>query len=77
LDSVIEGQQRQHSRKPDRARTNIERYHPDAFKLELFARETRPDWDAWGLEAGLLDQGAVMTRRWASGRVTDHGPVRS
>ena len=58
-DSVIEGQQRQHSHKPDRACEIIERYHPDVLKLEMFARETRAGWDSWGIEVGLLDRGAV------------------
>lgn len=68
MDSVIEGQLRQHSRKPDRAAEIIEAYHPDALKLELFTRETRPGWNPWGDQAGLLDHGPVMTRRWPSGR---------
>jgi N6-adenosine-specific RNA methylase IME4 len=65
-DSVIVGQQREHSRKPDRAVEIIERYHPGATKLELFARETRPGWDAWGDQVGLFDGGPVPTRRWPS-----------
>lgn len=65
-DSVIEGQQRQHSQKPDQAVEIIEAYHPDALKLELFARTSRPGWDAWGSEVGLLDNGPVETRRWPS-----------
>ena len=63
---MIEGQQREHSRKPDRAIEIIERYHPDALKLEMFARERRPGWDAWGDQVGLFDNGTVPTRRWAS-----------
>jgi N6-adenosine-specific RNA methylase IME4 len=57
LDSVIVGQQREHSRKPDRAVEIIECYHPVVAKLELFARETRPGWDAWG------EPGWVVRRR--------------
>jgi N6-adenosine-specific RNA methylase IME4 len=41
-DSVIEGGQRQYARKPDAARAVIDRYHPDARRLELFARESAP-----------------------------------
>ena len=37
-----------------------------ALKLEMFTRETRPGWDAWGDQTGLFDRGAVKTRRWAS-----------
>jgi N6-adenosine-specific RNA methylase IME4 len=66
-DSVIEGGQRQYARKPDAARAIIDRYHPGAHRLELFARESAPGWDAWGDEAGLLDRGPVSTRRRPSG----------
>ena len=62
VDSVIEGQQRAHSQKPDRARTIIEEYHPDVPRLEMFARERAAGWDAWGLEA---DTG-IGRRRWKS-----------
>jgi N6-adenosine-specific RNA methylase IME4 len=50
VDSVIEGQQREHSRKPDRAREIIEAYHPACRRLELFARQDRPGWHVWGDE---------------------------
>jgi len=67
VDSVIEGQQREHSRKPDRAVEIIELYHPDCARLEMFARETRPGWDSWGAEAGVLDDGgSAPARRWGS-----------
>jgi hypothetical protein len=65
-ESVIDGQQRGHSHKPDLAAEIIEWYHCDAAKLELFARETRPGWDAWGDQVGLFDDGPVPTRRWPS-----------
>jgi N6-adenosine-specific RNA methylase IME4 len=65
-DSVINGQQRKHSCKPDRAVEIIESYHPSVPKLEMFARETRPGFDAWGDQIGLFDAGPVQTRRWAS-----------
>jgi N6-adenosine-specific RNA methylase IME4 len=53
---------REHSRKPDVIRTRIERL-VDGPYLELFARETRPGWDAWGAQVGLFDAGRVKTRR--------------
>ena len=56
---------REHSRKPDVIRERIERLVEGPY-LELFARETRPGWDAWGAEAGLFDAGRVQTRRRAS-----------
>jgi len=51
-DSVIEGQQREHSRKPDRLHEMVDAV-PDwrgLRKLEMFAREQRPGWTAWGNE---------------------------
>lgn len=41
---------REHSRKPAEAYARIERYC-DGPRVELFARERRPGWDAWGNEA--------------------------
>ena len=52
-DSVIEADRRRHSQKPDQVYALIERAHPQASKLELFARGTpRPGWTTWGNEAG-------------------------
>ncbi len=43
---------REHSRKPDEMRTMIEHVSgtADRPKIELFARERVPGWDAWGDE---------------------------
>lgn len=41
---------REHSRKPDRIRSDIERMYPGKRYLELFARTAAPGWDAWGNE---------------------------
>ena len=71
-DSVIEGQQRAHSQKPDRAREIIGQYHPDAIKLEMFARQRASGWDAWGLEA---DSG-VGQRRWRSNCAPQQSPLQ-
>jgi N6-adenosine-specific RNA methylase IME4 len=56
---------REHSRKPERAYGRIERLLPGPY-LELFARQSRPGWDGWGMQAGLFDEGPVATRRRAS-----------
>lgn len=40
---------REHSRKPDEARSRIERYCDGPY-LELFARDQRPGWTSWGNE---------------------------
>lgn len=41
-----------HSEKPHRFREIIERYFPGVARIELFARERRAGWDAWGNQAG-------------------------
>lgn len=45
---------RQHSRKPDEVPARIERYCAGPY-LELFARERRAGWDAWGNEVGKFN----------------------
>lgn len=42
---------REHSRKPDEIHQRIERLVAGPY-LELFARQQRPGWDAWGNEVG-------------------------
>ena len=61
-DSVIEGQQRQHSRKPDRLHEMIAAVEPWAglAKLEMFARESRDGWTTWGNETTKFDPRAPM-----------------
>lgn len=49
---VVMAPRRDHSRKPDEVAARIERLYPDARRLELFARTTRPGWEAWGDETG-------------------------
>ena len=39
-----------HSKKPDVAIEMIERFYPNTNKIELFAREKRDGWDAFGNE---------------------------
>ena len=48
---VLEPKQRVHSRKPSIFRDLIVELLGDRSRLELFAREAWPGWDAWGLEA--------------------------
>ena len=48
--SVITAPRREHSRKPDEVYALIERMYPELPKIELFARQTRPGWAAWGNE---------------------------
>src|SRR5262249_15656767 len=49
--SVIQAPKREHSRKPDKLYAIIERAYPELPKIELFARNARPGWTAWGDEA--------------------------
>jgi N6-adenosine-specific RNA methylase IME4 len=49
--SVIQAPAREHSRKPDEAYELIERMYPELPKIELFARDKREGWAAWGNEA--------------------------
>tara|TARA_R100000365_G_C2742892_1_gene71582 strand:- start:1309 stop:2175 length:867 start_codon:yes stop_codon:yes gene_type:complete len=53
---VVDGPLREHSRKPDEAYETAERMFPRALRfLDLFSRQSRPGWDAWGFEAGKFD----------------------
>lgn len=57
-DSVIQGQQRQHSRKPDALHDMIERveqWKDRTARLEMFARASRPGWTAWGDQTTKFD----------------------
>ncbi len=48
--SVIRERRTKHSKKPVRAYEIIESMYPDKSRIELFARNLRPGWDAWGNE---------------------------
>lgn len=49
-----------HSKKPECAYKMLEALFPSARKLELFARNNRPGWDAWGNQVGLLDESLYL-----------------
>lgn len=57
--SLIMGQVREHSRKPDEGYEAAEKLMPDARRADIFARESRPGWEAWGHEASKFDQVAL------------------
>jgi N6-adenosine-specific RNA methylase IME4 len=48
VDQVIHAPVREHSRKPDEMYARIERLFGDVPRIELFAREQRSGWSAWG-----------------------------
>jgi N6-adenosine-specific RNA methylase IME4 len=52
---------REHSCKPDEIFARIERLARGPY-LEMFARESRRGWDAWGNQPALFDAGSVETR---------------
>lgn len=73
---LVVSPRRQHSRKPDEVYGRIQQLAEGPY-LEMFSRQTRTGWDAWGSEYGLFDHGDVETRRHSSdltGRsITDAG----
>lgn len=57
--TVIEGPVREHSRKPDEAYAAAEQLVPQSVRrADLFSRQARPGWDAWGNEAGKFGAAA-------------------
>jgi N6-adenosine-specific RNA methylase IME4 len=48
---------REHSRKPDRVRADIEAMFDGPY-VELFARSQRPGWDSWGNETQKFEEAA-------------------
>lgn len=53
--NIIVGKAREHSRKPEEAFEAAERLMPNARRVELFSRQSRPGWSAWGFETGKFD----------------------
>lgn len=51
---TVEGPVREHSQKPDEAFAACEALMPEARRIEVFSRTTRPGWSAWGNEVGKL-----------------------
>lgn len=50
VDQVIVSPVEQHSKKPDMIRERIVSLMGDLPRVELFARQRVPGWDAWGNE---------------------------
>ncbi|MGY2052943.1 MT-A70 family methyltransferase [Methylobacterium sp. JK268] len=55
IPNIIRGGAREHSRKPEQAFAIAERLVPDAYRCELFSRQSRAGWATWGAESGLFD----------------------
>lgn len=57
--TVIDAERREHSRKPDEQYAYCERLARHAVNfVELFARQRRPGWDAWGNQADMFEVAA-------------------
>lgn len=56
--NLIAAPVREHSRKPDEMRSNLERLFQGPY-CELFARETAAGWESWGDEIGKFEQEAA------------------
>lgn len=62
--TVIEGLLREHSRKPDELYEEMERLAGPVRRIDVFSREDRPGWDAFGNQTGLFN-GATHERTTA------------
>jgi N6-adenosine-specific RNA methylase IME4/ParB-like chromosome segregation protein Spo0J len=49
--SIVQAPKREHSQKPDEVYDIIERMYPELPRIELFARNARKGWSAWGNQA--------------------------
>jgi N6-adenosine-specific RNA methylase IME4 len=59
--NLIEALAREHSRKPDEQYGLMERLAGEGARIELFARQRMPGWQAWGNEVGKFDIEATAT----------------
>lgn len=50
IKSVVEGENKKHSQKPEIFYDIIEKMYPEKKYIELFARNTRKGWSSWGNE---------------------------
>ncbi len=53
--NLILAPRREHSRKPDEIYRDIERIFPGGPYIDIFARQRRPGWDAFGLDADQFE----------------------
>jgi N6-adenosine-specific RNA methylase IME4 len=53
--NVIESPRRQHSRKPDEAYRAAEKLFGPARRADLFSRQERRGWQAWGRESAMFE----------------------
>ena len=53
---IVSELRREHSRKPDLVRTNIDKMFPTQKKLEMFTRQTVSGWDPFGNEINKFNK---------------------
>jgi N6-adenosine-specific RNA methylase IME4 len=53
--SIFEGIAREHSRKPDEFYELVAKHTPNAFRADLFSRQTREGFAAWGDQCGKFN----------------------
>jgi len=58
--SIFREKKREHSRKPEIVRSYLEKAHPEARKLELFSRDGKVGWEAWGKEVTEHPQNTLL-----------------
>ena len=75
IPQLIVAPRREHSRKPDEARTRIERLVCGLY-VELFARERAPGWDAFGDELDFFDTPKFSTAMPTASALTRADPDR-
>lgn len=66
--NMIETRKREHSRKPDEQYEFIESCSPGPY-LEMFARQQRPGWEAWGNESDVEEVRGKVHRGYAGGAI--------
>lgn len=59
--SIIKGKRTTHSKKPPITHTYIEKMYPDGRYLEMFARNRRFKWIAWGNEVPTTTQYTISS----------------
>lgn len=59
IPSHIDGLAREHSRKPEECYRLAEKMLPSAKRVEIFSRQKRPGWDAWGFESDKFKEPAA------------------
>lgn len=72
--NMIETRKREHSRKPDEQYDLIEQCSPGPF-LEMFARQQRENWQAWGNESTVEEVRGKIHKGYGGGDFT-HRPMK-